>query len=75
MGREGQAERRAIIATVVKLRASESGQVYDVDLDELRITPDQDGGYYLHGRGHFVFFEDLDEAQEKKKEIDYRGRF
>ena len=60
---------------MTKLRVSESGQVYDVDLEEMRITPDQAGGYYLHGRQHFLFFETLEEAQEKKKEIDYRGRF
>lgn len=57
------------------LRVSESGQVYDVDLEELRITPDQAGGYYLHGQGHFLFFEKLEDAQEKKKEIGYRSAF
>lgn len=60
---------------MTKLRVSESGQVYDVDLDEIRITPDQGGGFYLHGKQQFLYFETLDEAQEKKKEIDYRGRF
>jgi hypothetical protein len=57
------------------LRASESGQVYDIDLPELKITPDQDGGYYLHGKGHFLFFKTLEEAEEKKQEIDFRGAY
>jgi hypothetical protein len=54
---------------------SESGQVYDVDLLDVKITPDQGGGYYVHGRGQFVYFESKDEAEEKKKELDYRGVF
>lgn len=57
------------------LRVSASGQVYDVDVPELRITPDQDGGYYLHGRGYFIYFDTRDEAEEKKKELDYRGAY
>ena len=57
------------------LRVSASGQVYDVDLPELKITPDQDGGYYLHGKGYFLYFSDRDEAEEKKKELDYRGGY
>jgi hypothetical protein len=57
------------------LRVSESGQVYDVDLAEIRVTPDQAGGFYLHGQGHFLFFETLEEAEEKKKDLDYRGAF
>jgi hypothetical protein len=60
---------------VTKLRVSESGQVYDVDLPDVKITPDQGGGYYVHGRGQFVYFETKDEAEEKKKELDYRGVF
>ena len=57
------------------LRVSESGQVYDIDLAELKITPDQGGGYYLHGRKQFLYFETLDEAEQKKQEIEYRGAF
>lgn len=57
------------------LRISESGQVYDVDLPEVKITPDQGGGFYIHGKGQFVFFETKEQAEEKKKELDYRGIF
>ncbi|MFN2464252.1 MAG: hypothetical protein ABR573_10175 [Candidatus Dormibacteria bacterium] len=57
------------------LRVSDSGQVFDVDLAELKITPDQGGGYCLHGRGQFLHFETRQEAEEKKKELDYRGAF
>jgi hypothetical protein len=53
------------------LRVSESGQVYDVDLPELKITPDQDGGVYLHGRGHWLYFETYEQADEKRQEIQY----
>ena len=54
------------------LRVSESGQVYDVDLPEIRITPDQAGGYCLHGKQYFMFFDNFEEAEAKKKELDYR---
>ncbi|MEA2647098.1 MAG: hypothetical protein QOE92_2181 [Chloroflexota bacterium] len=57
------------------LRVSESGQVYDIDLEELKITPDQGGGFYLHGRKQFLYFDELEEAEEKKQEIEYRGAF
>ncbi|HEV3231442.1 MAG TPA: hypothetical protein VG245_04235 [Candidatus Dormibacteraeota bacterium] len=57
------------------LKISPSGQVYDVDLPEVRLTPDQGGGFYLHGRGHFLFFADIDAAREKKKELEFRGAF
>jgi len=60
---------------VTLLRVSDSGQVYDIDLQELRITPDQGGGYYVHGKGYFMYFESFEEAEEKKKELDYRGAF
>jgi hypothetical protein len=52
------------------LKVSPSGQVYDIDLPEVKVTPDQGGGYYLHGQGHFLRFEDLEEALEKKREIE-----
>ena len=52
------------------LKVSPSGQVYDVDLKELKVTPDEGGGYYLHGKGQFIRFEDLEEALEKKRELD-----
>jgi hypothetical protein len=60
---------------VTLLRVSDSGQVYDVDLPEIKITPDQGGGYYVHGKGQFVYFDSKDDAEEKKKELDYRGVF
>jgi hypothetical protein len=66
---------RVIIAYVTLLRVSDSGQVYDVDLNELRITPDQAGGFYVHGKGYFIYFETFDEAEEKKKELEYRGAY
>jgi hypothetical protein len=60
---------------VTKLRVSDSGQVYDTDLPDVKITPDQGGGYYVHGKGHFAHFDTIQEAEEKKKELDYRGVF
>ncbi len=57
------------------LRISESGQVYDVDLPDVKVTPDQGGGYCLHGKGHFFFYRTLEEALEKKKELDFRAAF
>jgi hypothetical protein len=57
------------------LRVSESGQVYDIDIEEIRVTPDQDGGFYVHGRGHFLFFKTDEEAREKKQEIESRGAY
>lgn len=57
------------------LRVSESGQVYDVDLPELKITPDQEGGFYLHGKGQFLFFKTMEEAEEKRQEVEYRGSY
>jgi hypothetical protein len=65
----------AIILGVTQLRVSDSGQVYDIDLPEVKITPDQGGGYYVHGKGQFAFFETKQEAEDKKKELDYRGAF
>ena len=53
------------------LKVSESGQVYDADLPEFHITPDQDGGFYLHGKGHWMFFETYEEAEERRKEIEF----
>lgn len=57
------------------LRVSDSGQVYEIDVPEVKITPDQGGGFYVHGKGQFVFFETKQEAEEKKKELDYRVAF
>ena len=58
---------------MTKLRVAPSGQVYDIDLPAMRVTPDQGGGYYLHGLGHFVHFEDREEALNKKREIEVYG--
>ncbi len=43
-----------------RLRATDSGQVDDVD-----------GIYVLHGRGHFQVFTTREEAFDRKKEIEY----
>jgi hypothetical protein len=57
------------------MRVSDSGQVYVVDGPEIKITPDQAGGFHVHGRGHFFFFETMEEAEDKKKELEYRTAF
>jgi hypothetical protein len=55
-----------------RLRATDSGQVYNIDLPELKVTRDDvDGIYVLHGRGYFQTFTTREEAFERKKEIDY----
>ena len=55
------------------LRVSPSGQVYDVDLPYLKVTRDEGGGYYLHGKGHFMYFDDLEQAEAKKRDIEVYG--
>ena len=55
------------------LRVSPSGQVYDVALSQLKVTRDQGGGYYLHGKGHFMFFAEREEAEAKKRDIEVYG--
>ncbi|MDQ6691143.1 MAG: hypothetical protein M3Z13_00085 [Candidatus Dormibacteraeota bacterium] len=55
------------------LRVSPSGQVYDVALQQLKVTRDEGGGYYLHGKGHFMFFEDREAAEAKKRDIEVYG--
>lgn len=60
---------------MTQLKVSESGQVYDIDLPEVRVTRDQGGGYYVHGQGHFIFLPDLESALAKKKEIQVFGAF
>jgi hypothetical protein len=61
------------------LKVSDSGQVYDVELPNVKVTRDQGGGYYVHGRGHFMFFDDLEAAERKRRELelasDFGGRF
>jgi hypothetical protein len=52
------------------LRISPSGQVYDARLPNLKITPDQAGGYYLHGKGHFIFCQTFEEAEMKRAEME-----
>jgi hypothetical protein len=56
------------------LKVSPSGQVYDVELPDLKVTRDQGGGYYVHGRGHFIFCEDLETAERKRRDLDTYGR-
>jgi hypothetical protein len=61
------------------LKVSDSGQVYDVELPNIKVTRDQGGGYYVHGRGHFLFFDDLEAAERKRRSLElesgYGGRF
>jgi hypothetical protein len=54
------------------LRVSPSGQVYDIELPDVKVTRDQGGGYYVHGRGHFIFYEDLADAERRKRELETR---
>jgi hypothetical protein len=57
---------------MARLRATDSGQVYNIDLPDIRVTRDDvDGIYVLHGRGHFQTFYTREEAFERKKELDY----
>jgi hypothetical protein len=56
---------------MARLRATDSGQVYNIDLEELKVSRDDvDGIYVLHGRGHFQIFPTRDEAFECKKEME-----
>jgi hypothetical protein len=55
------------------LKVSPSGQVYDIDLPNMKVTRDQGGGYYVHGRGHFLFFKDLEDAERKRRELEFQG--
>lgn len=60
------------------LKVSASGQVYDIELPNVKVTRDQGGGYFVHGRGHFIYFDDLEDAERKRREIEldssFRGR-
>ncbi len=56
------------------LKVSTSGQVYDVELAQVKVTRDQGGGYYVHGRGHFQFFEDRDQAERKRRDLEAMAR-
>jgi hypothetical protein len=58
---------------VTLLKVSPSGQVYDVDLPYLKVTRDEGGGWYLHGKGHFLYFEEREEAEAKKRDIEVYG--
>lgn len=53
------------------LKVSQSGQVYDIELPFVKVTRDQGGGYYVHGRGHFIFFKDLEAAERKRRDLEY----
>jgi len=53
------------------LKVSPSGQVYDIELPYVKVTRDQGGGYYVHGRGHFMFFKDLEAAERKRRDLEY----
>ena len=56
------------------LKVSPSGQVYDVELPTLKVTRDQGGGYYVHGRGHFIQCADLETAERKRRDLETFGR-
>jgi hypothetical protein len=55
------------------LKVSSSGQVYDIELQNVKVTRDQGGGYYVHGRGHFIFFKELESAERKRRELELEG--
>ena len=57
------------------LKVSASGQVYDIELPNVKVTRDQGGGYYVHGRGHFLFYEDLDGAERRRRELELESGF
>jgi hypothetical protein len=57
------------------LRVSASGQVYDVELPNMKVTRDQGGGYYVHGRGHFIFFDELEQAERRRRELELETGF
>jgi hypothetical protein len=55
-----------------RLRATDSGQVFNIDLPDLRVTRDDvDGIYVLHGRGYFQTFRTRDEAYARKQELEF----
>lgn len=56
------------------LKVSPSGQVYDIELPSLKVTRDQSGGYYVHGRGHFIYCDDLETAERKRRDLETYGR-
>jgi hypothetical protein len=56
------------------LKVSPSGQVYDIELPNFKVTRDQGGGYYVHGRGHFIFCDDLEAAERKRRDLETYGR-
>jgi len=53
------------------LKVSPSGQVYDVELPTMKVTRDQGGGYYVHGRGHWLFYKELEAAERKRRELEF----
>ncbi len=57
------------------LKVSASGQVYDIELPNVKVTRDQGGGYFVHGRGHFLFFDDLEAAERRRRELELEGGF
>ncbi len=57
------------------LKVSDSGQVYDIELPFVKVTRDQGGGYFVHGRGHFLFYKDLEAAERKRRELELDASF
>jgi len=52
------------------LKVSPSGQVYDAEYPYMKVTRDEGGGYYVHGRGHWIFCEDFETAERKRRDLE-----
>ena len=64
------------VPVLARLKVSPTGQVYQIDLPQLKVTRDELGGYYfVHGRGLFMRFEDREEAFSKQRELEVQGRW
>jgi hypothetical protein len=57
------------------LKVSASGQVYDIELPYVKVTRDEGGGYYVHGRGYFIFCSDLETAERKRRDLETSNWF
>ncbi|HEV2952526.1 MAG TPA: hypothetical protein VG015_00360 [Candidatus Dormibacteraeota bacterium] len=59
---------------MTRLKVSPSGQVYDIDIPQPKVTRDEGGGYYVHGWGIFIRFENRDEALAKVRDLEIQGK-
>ena len=57
------------------LKVSASRQISEVEHQFVKVTRDQGGGWYVHGRGHFIFFKDLDAAERKRRDLELESGF